>query len=191
MKALAISGSPRREGNTELLLRRCCDNLQQQGIDARCVSLAGKTLRGCIACNRCRETGMIDCAIQDDFQSLFPQMLEADILVVGSPVYFGSATPEMMALLGRAGYVARPHNLFSRKIGGPVAVARRAGENFTYAQLLYWFTINDMVVPGSTYWNIGHAKNKGDILEDAEALQTIDRFADNLAWLGQRLVGQD
>jgi multimeric flavodoxin WrbA len=117
-------------------------------------------------------------------------MVEADILVVGSPVYFGSATPQIMALLDRAGYVSRANgNLFERKLGGPIAVARRAGQNFTFAQLLMWFMINDFVVPGSTYWNVGLANEPGKVLEDEEALRTADRFAENLAWLGERLLG--
>ena len=187
MKALAISGSPRKECNTELLLQHCCKTLSAHWIDAETVSLAGLSMKGCMACNWCRESGAVDCVIKDDFQTLFDKMRQADILVVGSPVYFGSATPEIMALLDRAGYIGRPHNLFSRKVGGPVAVARRAGENFTYAQLLYWFTINDMVVPGSSYWNVGKAKAPGDILQDTEALQTMDRFAENLAWVAEKL----
>jgi multimeric flavodoxin WrbA len=114
-------------------------------------------------------------------------MQAADIIVVGSPVYFGSATPEMMALLDRAGYVSRANgHLLSRKLGGPIAVARRAGHNFTYAQLMFWFTINDMIVPGSTYWNVGLAGLPGKIAEDEECLRTIDRFAENLAWLAEK-----
>lgn len=187
MKALAISGSPRKQGNTELLLNRCCETLSAQGVEAETVSLAGLSIKGCTGCGWCRENNVLDCVIKDDFQLLFQKMLEVDILVTGSPVYFGSATPEIMALLDRAGFVARSQNLFSRKVGGPVAVARRAGENFTYAQLLYWFTINDMIVPGSTYWNVGKAKAKGEILEDQEALSTIDRFAENLAWVAKQL----
>lgn len=125
----------------------------------------------------------------DDFAPLFEKMLRADILIVGSPVHFGSAAPELMALLDRAGYVSRANgNLFTRKIGGPIAVARRAGHNFTYAQLLFWYMINDMVVPGSTYWNVALAREPGAVAGDAEALATIDRFADNLAWLAGRLA---
>jgi hypothetical protein len=116
------------------------------------------------------------------------KMVRADIIVVGSPVYFGSATPELMALLDRAGYVGRCNGgLLSRKIGGPITVARRAGQNFTYAQLLFWYMINDMVVPGSSYWNVATARDPGAVNEDAEALRTIDRFADNLAWLAAKL----
>lgn len=189
--ALAISGSPRRNGNTETLLQRCLDRLRTQGIQGELISLAGKTIHGCAACGGCKESKDETCPGQsgDDFAPIFQAMIKADIIVVGSPVYFGSATPELMALLDRAGYVAGANGkLFSRKIGGPLAVARRAGQNFTYAQLLFWYMINDMIVPGSTYWNVATARNPGEVLQDEEALQTVDRFADNLAWLAEKLT---
>lgn len=188
--AIAISGSPRENGNTDTLLHRCLDRLAAQGIPGEFVSLRGKTIHGCAACGGCRESKDSTCPGQsgDDFQPIFEAMVRADIIVVGSPVYFGSATPELMALLDRAGYVAGANGkLFSRKLGGPIAVARRAGQNFTYAQLLFWYMINDMVVPGSTYWNVATARDAGTVIQDTEALTTIDRFSDNLVWLAQRL----
>jgi multimeric flavodoxin WrbA len=189
--ALAISGSPRQNGNTETLLRRCLDRLATHGVAGELVSLSGKTIRGCRACGGCAESRDQTCPgnSDDDFAPIFEKMVRADILVVGSPVYFGSATPETMALLDRAGYVSRANgHVFSRKIGGPVAVARRAGHNFTYAQLMFWFTINDMIVPGSTYWNVALAREPGAVSQDSEALATVDRFADNLAWLAEKLA---
>lgn len=108
--------------------------------------------------------------------------------MVGSPVYFGSATPDLMSILDRAGYVARANgNLFSRKIGGPVVVARRAGQNFTYAQLLFWYMINDMIVPGSSYWNIAFGREPKEVNDDQEGISTIERFTDNLIWLAEKL----
>lgn len=190
--ALAICGSPRRNGNTEILLSRCLDRLAGQGIGGKLVTLSGKTIRGCTACAACGESKDGSCPgiSGDDFPPIFEAMQRADIIIVGSPVYFGSATPEMMALLDRAGYVSRANGgVFSRKIGGPLAVARRAGHNFTYAQLMFWYMINDMVVPGSSYWNVALAREPGAVNNDTEALQTIDRFADNLAWLSAKLVG--
>jgi multimeric flavodoxin WrbA len=189
MKALIISGSPRKNGNTETLARRCAGKLGEAGIAADVVLLRGKTIKGCTACGTCRKTRDRTCSIKnDDFHPVFEMMQAADIIVVASPVYFGSATPETMALLDRAGYVSRGNgNLFSRKIGGPIAVARRAGQNFTFAQLLYWFTINDMIVAGSSYWNIAFGGAPGDVERDREALDTVDRFAENLAWLAKRL----
>lgn len=189
--AIAICGSPRRNGNTETLLTRALDRLKAQGIPGELITLSGKTIRGCTACNGCHESKDSTCpAIQeDDFAPIMQAMLRADIIIVGSPVYFGSAAPELMALLDRAGYIAGANGkLFSRKLGGPIAVARRAGHNFTYAQLLLWYMINDMVVPGSTYWNVALAREPGAVMQDTEALETIDRFADNLAWLAKKLA---
>lgn len=190
MQAVAISGSPRKGGNTETLLRRCLGRLAEHGVSGDVLSLAGKTIKTCVACGTCSRQKDATCNNKtDDFHPLFDAMQQADIIVVGSPVYFGSAAPDLMALLDRAGYVSRANgNLLSRKIGGPVAVARRAGHNFTYAQLMFWFTINDMIVAGSTYWNVALAREPGQVSEDTEALATIDRFADNLAWLAERLV---
>jgi multimeric flavodoxin WrbA len=189
MHALAISGSPRKEGNTQMLVRRCLKRLEERGISGEYVTLAGKTIRTCIACNTCARTKDRTCSNKtDDFHPIFEAMQRADIIIVGSPVYFGSAAPELVSLLDRAGYVSRANgHLFSRKVGGPVAVARRAGHNFTYAQLMFWFTINDMMVAGSTYWNVALAREPGQVAQDAEALATVDRFADNLAWMGERL----
>ena len=188
MHAVAISGSPRKSGNTETLLQRCLDGLRAKGITGDLISLRDKTVKGCRACAMCSRNRDKQCNTKDDdFHPIFAAMQKADIIVVGSPVYFGSATPEMMALLDRAGYVSRANgHLFSRKLGGPIAVARRAGHNFTYAQLMFWFTINDMIVPGSTYWNVGLAAQPGKIAEDEECLRTIDRFAENLAWLAEK-----
>lgn len=190
MHALGISASPRANGNTEFLVNHCLERLQQGGVSTSFVSLRGLTLKGCIGCGWCREAQQGRCVtMDDDFHPIFKQMKQADIIVVGSPVYFGSATPELMALLDRAGYVSRGNgNIFSRKLGGPLAVARRAGQNFTYAQLLYWYMINDMVVPGSSYWNVAFGKAPGDVEQDSEALATIERFADNLVWLAQKLI---
>ncbi len=192
IKALGISGSPRVEGNTARLVHRCLDELARGGLETEYVTLAGKRLRGCTACGNCSVTKNRQCAeiTDDDFPPLFESILDADVVVVGSPVYFGSATPELMALLDRAGYVSRANgNLLSRKLGGPIAIARRAGHNFTYAQLMFWYTINDMIVPGSTYWNVGLAREPGAIDRDHEALATIDRFAENLAWLAHKIHG--
>lgn len=189
MQAILISGSQRRGGNTEIMLQGCANELASQGIHTEILSLSGKRIKGCTGCGWCREhTEEKHCVMQDDdFDPIFQKMLKADIIVVGSPVYFGSATPELMALLDRAGYVGRPVAAFSRKLGGALTVARRAGQNFTLAQLMYWFLLNDMIVPGSTYWNIGFGAAKGDVQQDTESAKVITRFAENLAWLAHKI----
>jgi multimeric flavodoxin WrbA len=189
VKAIAICGSPRVEGNTELLLKICLERFATAGLDTELVRLAEKEVVPCKGCGTCGKRLDRRCSTDsDDFHEVFDKMLEADIIVVGSPVYFGSATPQMMALLDRAGYVARKNgNLLSRKLGGPVVVARRAGQNFTYAQLIYWFMINDMIVTGSSYWNIAFGAARGEVNEDREGLETVSHFADNLAWLAGKV----
>ena len=189
MQAVGLCGSPRVRGNTEILVRRCLEGLAAAGLETEFVPLAGKTIQPCRACGACGQRRDGTCAqTGDDFGPLFAAMLTADVIVVGSPVYFGSATPETMALLDRAGYVSKANgNLLSRKLGGPIVVARRAGQNFTFAQLLFWFLGNDMVVPGSSYGNIAFGREPGGVATDQEGLATVDRFAENLAWLAGRL----
>ena len=191
MKTIAICGSPRANGNTELLLKRCLSKLEESGIGTELIRLHGKKIHGCSACGVCKKTQDGTCAIKnDDFAPIFEAMKSADIIVVGSPVYYGSAVPEMMALLARAGYVSGSiGGIFARKLGGPIVVARRAGQNFTFAQLMYWFFINGMVVPGSSYWNIAFGREAGEVANDAEGLATIDKFAENLAWLAEKVRG--
>jgi multimeric flavodoxin WrbA len=190
MHVLAICGSPRVDGNTETLLKRCLARVQAAGVTTELIRLAEREIRPCEACNKCHETKDRTCSgIQiDAFNAVFARMCAADAIVVGSPVYFGSATPNIMALLDRAGYVSRMNGgLLTRKLGGPIVVARRAGHNFTFAQLLMWYMINDLVVPGSSYWSVAFGRKPGEVENDAEGLATVDRFADNLVWLGGKV----
>ena len=183
MKIIAISGSPRPRGNTWHLLQEAIKVLEQQGIDTEYVSLHDKDIRPCLACMKCAKEKN-RCSQEDDFNALYEVLAQADGLIVGSPVYFGSATPNLMALLDRAGFVARMgDNVFHRKVGSPIVVARRAGVNFTYAQLLYFFMIMGMVVPGSTYWPIAFGLNPGEVTKDEEGMKTVATLAENIAWL--------
>ena len=189
MKALALCGSPRRDGNTQQLLELLCGRLKERSVESELVLLSGKTIKPCVACGKCKEYNDRTCAIKDDdFHPILKKLIEADAFIVGSPVYFGCATSQTTAFLHRAGYVARNNDKFlGGKVGAPVVVARRAGQNFTYAQLMFFFTINDMIIPGSTYWNIAFGRNKGEVAGDAEGLETITHFADNVAALLAKL----
>lgn len=189
MKALLLSGSPRKNGNTEALMNRIAGRFEKTGIKGEVISFADVTVKPCKACGVCRKKTDKKCVItDDDFHRIFEAMCDSEIIICGSPVYFGSATPNLMGFLDRAGYVARSNgNLLARKIGGPVAVARRAGQNFTFAQLLYWYMINDMVVPGSSYWNVAIGREPGEVVNDQEGIATIDRFAENCIWLANKL----
>ena len=187
MKVLAVSGSPRPQGNTYHLLQEALKVLEQQGIKTEYLSLHDRQILPCKACLQCAKDKN-RCAQEDDFMPVYEAMAAADGLLVGSPVYFGSATPNLMALLDRAGYVARQgDNPFYRKVGSPIVVARRAGVNFTYAQLQFWFVIMGMFVPGSTYWPIAYGLKPGDVTQDTEGLKTVTDLADNMAWLMKKL----
>jgi multimeric flavodoxin WrbA len=189
MNAVLLCGSPRKNGNTELLLTKCKSKFENASIKTTLVHCAETTVKPCIACGVCRKRADKTCAItDDDFAKVFKLICDADIIVCGSPVYFGSATPNLMAILDRVGYVSRSNGgLLSRKIGGPLVVARRAGQNFTYAQIMYWYMINDMIVPGSTYWNVSFGREAGEVENDQEGISTIERFSDNLIWLAGKL----
>ena len=185
MKAVVVCGSPRVKGNTQMILETACDVLKEKGVDTELVLLHNKLIKPCIACERCKQLKDRTCSIKDDdFHPVLEKIIEADAFIIGSPVYFGCATSQITSLLHRAGYVARQNNNFLKgKVGGPIVVARRAGHNFTYAQLLFFFTINDMIVPGSTYWNIAFGRKKGEVLDDEEGMDTIRTFAENVAGL--------
>src|SRR5208337_4580568 len=185
-KVIGIVGSPRQVGNTRYLVNEALKTLKEEGIDVEIILLAEKKIAPCEACNACAE--LLNCQIEDDFQDIFEKMKAADGIIIGSPVYFGSATPQIMALLDRAGYVSRKHpHLLRRKVGAAIVVARRAGQNFTFAQLNYFFLISEMIVPGSTYWNVAFGREKGEVRNDAEGMDTVRNLARNMAWLMKRL----
>jgi multimeric flavodoxin WrbA len=188
-KVIAVCGSPRLNGNTEELLQFFCDRVKDQGLETELILLAKNRVEPCIACVKCKQTKDGACAQgNDDFNAIFDKMKTADAVVLGSPVYFGCATAQITGLLQRAGYVAKANGgLLSGKVGGAVVVARRAGQNFTFAQLNYFFTISEMVIPGSTYWNVAFGRNKGEVMNDEEGVQTVARFADNVAALVKKL----
>lgn len=189
MKVLGISGSPRAEGNTELLVKLGLDVLAGEGIETEFLSLADRPVKPCTACGGCSQPGARDCVQEDPaFEGIVDRFAAADGVLIGSPVYFGSATPETMAMLDRVGYVSRHgENFLRRKVGAAIVVGRRAGQNFTFAQLNYFFLISEMIVPGSTYWNVAVGRQKGEVSEDAEGLDTVRTLARNMAWLLKKI----
>ena len=191
MKVLGISGSPRPGGNTDFLVKLALDVLAEEGIETEFLSLADRPVKPCTACGRCGAEGATDCAQEDPaFEGMVERFRRADGFLIGSPVYFGSATPQTMALLDRVGYVSRyGENFLRRKVGAAIVVARRAGQNFTLAQLNYFFLISEMIVPGSTYWNIAFGRGKGEVKDDTEGLDTVRTLAANMAWLMKKLSG--
>jgi multimeric flavodoxin WrbA len=190
MKVLGISGSPRPGGNTDVLVQTALDVLAAEGMQTEFLSLADRPIKPCTGCRGCATAQQIRCVQEDPaFEGMIERFIQSDGILVGSPVYFGSATPQTMALLDRVGYVARNNNhLLRRKVGAAVVVGRRAGQNFTFAQLNYFFLISEMIVPGSTYWNIAFGREKGEVTADTEGIDTVKRLAENMAWLMKKLA---
>ena len=189
MKALGIVGSPRKQGNTELLTAHALKAISEEGIETELVSLAGLDIRPCTACMACQQEER--CSIKDDLWPVYLKMKEAEGIILASPVYFGSATALIKATMERCGYISRWNGeIFKGKVGGPLAVARRAGKNFTFAQLTLWFQILGFYIPGSTYWNVAIARDKGEVTHDTEGMQTAWNFGKNMAFLIKKLKGE-
>lgn len=185
MKAVGVVGSPRKNGNTEILTVHTLEAIEEEGLDTELISLAGLDIQPCNACMVCREEKR--CPIDDDLFPLYTKMKEAEAIILASPVYFGSATALMKAFMERAGYIGLRRRAFAGKVGGPLVVARRAGQNFAFAQLLFWFHIQGFFMPGSTYWNIAFGREKGEVKEDEEGLRTAWNFGKNIAFLVKKL----
>jgi len=162
---------------------------EKAGAESKLVQVGGELLRGCKACDSCKVNKDGHCIEDRDIiNSCIDMMVDSDAIVIGSPVYFSQMTTEAKALIDRCGYVTRANGkLLSRKIGAAVVVARRAGRMTTFNAINQFFLINDMIVPGSTYWNVGVAWDPGEIAGDEEGLLTVDRLAENILWLDDRL----
>jgi len=190
MKVIAFNGSPRKDGNTSILIRHVCDELSSEGIDSEIINLSGKTLRGCIACGMCAKNKNKRCAIDDGINEYIEKMIEADGIILGSPVYFADITAELKALIDRAGYVCKANGgLFQRKVGAGIIAVRRAGAIHAFDSINHFFLINEMIIPGSSYWNIGIGREKGEVENDGEGISTMKTLGKNMAWLMNKISG--
>ena len=185
MKAVGIVGSPRKNGNTEILTKHTLQAIKEEGLDTELIRLAGLDIRPCDACMVCRDEER--CPINDDLFPLYTKIKEAEAIILASPVYYGSATALLKAFMERTGYIGQRRKVFAGKVGGPLVVARRAGQNFTFAQIMYWFHILGFFMPGSTYWNIAFGREKGEVREDEEGMTTAWNFGKNIALLVKKL----
>lgn len=189
MKVVAFNGSPRKNGNTVFLLNTVLNRLAEQGAATELVHLTGQPVRGCTACMQCRNQQTAQCAIDSDIiNECLAKMFAADAVLIGSPTYFANLTTETKALLDRAGYVARGNgNLLRRKVGAAVVAVRRAGALITFNAINDFFLINEMIVPGSSYWNLGIGRGAGEVEADAEGVRTMETLAENMFWLLQKV----
>jgi len=188
-KILAVNGSPRREGNTAHMLKTVLEVCERAGFETELYQAGGKEVRGCMACRKCAENKG-RCAIDDWMNELYPKMKQADAIVLGSPTYFSDLTPELKAVIDRCGFVSRSDgSSLSRKVGAAVSAVRRAGGIHTLDSIQHFFLINDMIVPGSLYWNMSLAWGLGDYEKDDEGVRTMTRLGENIVWLLEKIGG--
>jgi multimeric flavodoxin WrbA len=189
MKVIAFNGSARKEGNTALLLNTVLKELEAEGIQTELYSLAGKPIQGCIACMKCFENKNKRCAVEKDIvNECIAKMVEADGILLGSPTYFADVSASMKALIERCGMASRANgDLYRRKVGAAVVVARRAGAFHVFNSLNAFFLIGQMIVPGSSYWNLAHGRQPGEVANDEEGMKTMKQLGQNMAWLMKQL----
>ncbi|AKB34905.1 iron-sulfur flavoprotein [Methanosarcina siciliae C2J] len=185
MKVVAFNGSPRKEGNTVTLIKHILAELEKEGIETEMVQIGGKSVHGCTACAKCYENKDKKCVIDKDIvNECIEKMLEADGIILASPTYFSDLTPELKALIDRAGFVAKANNeMFRYKVGAAVVAVRRAGAVHVFDSINHFFTISQMIIPGASYWNIGIGLAEGDVEKDEEGIRTMQVLGRNMAWL--------
>jgi len=188
MKALLINGSPHNNGNTALALTEIGKELNKNGIDYEIIGIGNKPVMGCIACNKCAETGV--CAFQDEaYKKIRAAAIEANAIVIGSPVYYAGPNGALCAILDRLFYSSS--DLFMYKPGAAVAVCRRSGDTAALDRLNKYFTINNMPLATSQYWNGVHGLMPGEAAQDKEGMQIMRSLAKNLAWLMKNTHGKE
>lgn len=179
MKVLILNGSPRVNGNTSIAVDELVKTFDEEGVETEVVRVGNKNVRGCIACGHCFETGK--CVFDDVVNELAPKFEEADGLVVATPVYWASANATLVAVLDRLFYSTHFDKKF--KVGASVAVCRRGGASATFDELNKYFTITNMPVVSSQYWNSVHGREPGQAAQDEEGLQTMRVLARNMSFL--------
>jgi multimeric flavodoxin WrbA len=191
MKVVAFNGSARKDGNTAILIGYVFRELEKEGVQTELVQLSGSRIHGCIACMKCFEKKDQRCSVKDDIlNDCIEKMLAADGIILGSPTYFANVSTEMKALIDRAGMVSRANSdMLARKVGAAVVAVRRAGAIHVFNSINHFFFIGQMIVPGSSYWNLGMGRQKGEVEKDDEGIQTMKNLGRNMAWLLNKLDG--
>ena len=193
MKVVAINGSARKDGNTAIMIKHVFKELEKEGIKTELVQLAGEKIQGCIACYKCFSAKNKRCAVTGDIvNECIEKMEQAEGIILGSPTYFADCTAQIKALIDRAGFVSKANGeMFKRKIGAAVVAVRRSGAIHAFDSLNHFFTIGQMIIVGSSYWNIGIGREIGDVEKDQEGLQAMSTLGKNMAWLMKKINGQE
>jgi multimeric flavodoxin WrbA len=189
MKAVAFCGSARKNGNTALLLNTVLEPLKALGVETELVELAGRDISGCKACMGCFKEKNHWCVFDNDIvNECIEKMIAADVILLGSPTYFANVSSEMKALIDRSGMVSRANgNMLKRKLGAGIVAVRRAGAIHAFDSLNHFFLIGEMIVVGSSYWNIGIGREKGEVAGDEEGMGGMKALGENIGWLLKKL----
>ena len=189
MKVIAFNGSARKDGNTAVLIKQVFSELEKQDIETEMIQFSGQIIRGCIACYKCFENKNQRCSLKDDVvNDCIEKMLEADGIILASPTYFADVSSELKALIDRAGLVAKANSeMFKHKVGAAIVAVRRGGSIHAFDSINHFFLISQMIIPGSSYWNMGFGLEKGDAKKDEEGLQTMATLGRNIAWLLKKI----
>jgi multimeric flavodoxin WrbA len=189
MKVLGINCSPRKGGNTEILIKEVFKALEKEGIKTEFFQLGGKRVSGCVACMKCKKEGDGRCHQKNDIiNDCIKKMKKADGIIIGSPVYNADVTADAKALLEVSSYALRASGSpLKRKVGAGVIAVRRAGAVHSFDTINHFFLINEMIIPGSSYWNIGIGREKGEVLKDEEGMKTMKVLGENMAWLLKKI----
>ncbi len=190
MKVIAFNGSPRKDGNTAMLINRVLEAQEKEGVETEFIQLGGKQIQGCMACYKCFENKDQRCSYKKDIlNECIEKMVEADGIIIGSPTYFANVSAEIKALIDRSGLVAIANgHMLKRKVGAAVVAVRRAGATDAFDAINKLFFINQMIVPGSVYWNLGIGLNKEDVKDDDEGMNTMKLLGENMAWLLKKVT---
>jgi multimeric flavodoxin WrbA len=186
MKVVAFNGSPRKDGNTTILINHVFRELEKEGVETELVQLSGKKIHGCIACYKCFENKDQRCAVKDDIANeCIEKMIKAEGIILGSPVYFTDVTAEMKALIDRAGLVSMANGgMYKNKVGATVVAVRRSGAVHTLGTMNHFFLAGQMIIIGR---GIGVGRDKGDVEKDEEGLQAVRALGQRMAWLLKKL----
>lgn len=189
VKILGIVGSPRRGGNTEILVRTALESVSKVGVETEMILLSEKIVGPCDGCASCAKTKR--CKTNDDFAEVFDKMATADAILFASPSYFESVTPQMKALIDRAGFFnnrATGRSAFTGKVGGAMSVAYRTGLATTWCQMLIFILAQRMIVPGIASFPNAVASEPGDVLKDQEGMDKAREIGEAMAKLAERLA---
>ncbi|MEN6411326.1 MAG: flavodoxin family protein [Veillonellales bacterium] len=191
MKVVGINGSPRKRGNTAILLQAVFDELNQQGIETELIQLSGQTIKGCTACRACITNKNKQCVITDDFfNDCLAKMITADGIILGSPVHSAGVTSQIKAFIDRASIVlAANKGLLKHKVGAAVTAARRGGAISAFDTLTHFLHSKEMFLVGSTYWNMGYGNDIDEVKQDLEGMANMKNLGQNMAWLLKKIHG--